>query len=129
MAIIQELHDRREAKRLLHSRYAIAILALIAIVIANAVWGVYRKYERSKGLEDRMKAEMEALEARQAVLVRSVEALKTDAGKEREIRDRFGAVREGEKLVVLVGDAVPSAGSVPAPEPGLWKRFWTMLGF
>lgn len=129
MAIIQELHDRREARRLLHSRYAIAILAVIAIVIANAVWGVYRKYERSKGLEERMAADMTALEARQAALMRSVEALQTPEGREREIRDRFGAVREGEKLVVLVGDAAPAAKAAAVSEPGLWERFWTMLGF
>jgi hypothetical protein len=120
---MKEFHDRRRLRKLLHSRYAIAVLILMCLFLANAVWSVYGKYERSKVIEGRAKAELAQLEARQKELTISLADLNTDLGRERELRERFGAVGEGEKLIVLVDDKEAKKAPQIEDKKSLWQRF------
>src|SRR6185295_11290276 len=99
---MREFQDRRRMKRFLHSRYAIALLVFVCLILAKGVWGVYDKYEKSKELAQRTRQELVELEARPKSLSERSAAPATPEGKEREIRDRFGVVKEGEKMVVIV---------------------------
>lgn len=119
---MREFQERRRFKRLLHSRYAIAVLVILCILLGRAVWDVYGKYERSKEIRDRTKAELAALDTRQKLLNQGIADLNTDLGKEKEVRDRFGVVKEGERMIILVNGASGSANVSPAPEKSWWDR-------
>jgi cell division protein FtsB len=120
---MREFQERRRLKEFLHSRYAIGFLILIIILLANAVWGISAKYAKSKEIAERAKADLETLKEREASLNRSIEALNTQEGKERELRDRFGVVKEGERMIVLIEEEVKSEPAAP-PKKSWWARLW-----
>ncbi len=125
---MREFQERRRIKKLLHSRYAITFLIVVLLFVLKGVWGVYGKYEKSKEIALRMKTEAAALQAREDSLNNSIAALGTPEGKEKEIRDRFGVVKPGEKMVVLV-DAAATTGPIEAvPDTGWWSRFLSLFG-
>ncbi|HEY9480696.1 MAG TPA: hypothetical protein VIR98_00490 [Candidatus Paceibacterota bacterium] len=120
---MKEFHDRRRARKLLHSRYAIFILALMVALLARGAWGVYGKYRKSEELLAASQASLASLEVREKSLDRAIMSLSTDEGKERELRDRFAVVREGERLVVLVDKEEER----PAPKAPAQEGFWHHL--
>jgi cell division protein FtsB len=125
---MREFQERRRMKKLLHSRYAIAVLAIISVLLAHAVYGVYGKYEKSKEIASRMQADLTSLEVREKSLTASMNALDTEEGKEREIRDRFGAVKPGEKMIVLVDDQAADKSVTPV-QKSWWEKFIGIFGF
>jgi cell division protein FtsB len=119
---MREFQERRRLRKFLHSRYAIAILAVALLLVARGVWGIYGKYERSKEISAKANKDLATLEERQKALSRSMEALETSEGRE---RDKFGAVKEGERLIVLV-DENASDPVVPIKKKGFWA---SLFGF
>ena len=119
---MREFQERRRVKKLLHSRYAIAALLIIAVILVRAVWNAYDKYERSKEVAGRTSEEYQALQEREKALSASLSALNTEEGREREVRDRFGAVKEGEKLIILVDDAAAQKPQAAAADKSVWQR-------
>ncbi len=125
---MREFQERRRIKKFLHSRYAIAILAIVCLLLARSLWGIYVKYEKSKAIADRMRTDATTLQTRQDALQSSIDSLATQEGKEKEIRDRFGAVKDGEKMIVLVDDtATGDPSNLPEPE-GWWSRILSFFG-
>lgn len=120
--MLLEFQEQRRIRKLFHSRYVLVILIILALLVARAVWGIYVKYERSRAITEKAQTDLVSLEDRQKMLALSIESLNTDEGKERELRDRFGVIKEGETLVVLVGD-----GSDEKPlkrdEKSWWQKF------
>jgi cell division protein FtsB len=120
---MREFQDRRRIRRFLHSRYAIGVLLLVLALSSDALWGIYDKYQKSEGLERRMTANLAELQARRQRLEGLNASLGTSEGKEREIRDRFGVIREGEKTIILVDDKEGSGTVRALSNQGLWTRF------
>jgi cell division protein FtsB len=120
---MREFQERRRMRRFLHSRYAIAVLLVLCALLARGVWSVYQKYERSKELAQRTQGELAELEARQKTLSQLNASLETEQGKEREIRDRFGVVKPGERMVVVVDDATRTDDGQSDGAGGWWQRF------
>ncbi len=120
---MREFQERRRIRRFLHSRYAIVVLGLVCLLLVKGVWGVYQKYQRSEELAARTSAELAELQARQKSLTQLNAAIATDQGKEREIRDRFGLIKDGEKTAIILDDKSESTGDLDTEKKGLWQRF------
>ncbi len=120
--MLLEFQEQRRIRKLFHSRYVLVILIILAMLLARAVWGIYVKYERSRAITDKAQTDLVTLEDRQKMLALSIESLNTDEGKERELRDRFGVVKEGETLVVLVGDGTDEK-PLKRDEKSWWQKF------
>ncbi|MEK7607728.1 MAG: hypothetical protein AAB484_02295 [Patescibacteria group bacterium] len=120
---MKEFQERRRFRKLLHSRYVIAILFILCILLGRAVWNMYGKYEKSKTIAERTKVEFSALEKREKLLNQGITDLNTNLGKEREIRERFRVVKEGERMIVLVeNESLSESISSIA-----WKSWWDKL--
>ncbi|HVU06328.1 MAG TPA: septum formation initiator family protein [Candidatus Paceibacterota bacterium] len=124
---MREFQERRRIKRLLHSRYAIAALAIMCLFLGRGVWNVYAKYEKSRDISARMETELSALQTREDSLNGQIVALGTPEGKEREIRDRFGVVRAGEKMVVLVDEASNTDQTAAVAEISWWEKLLSLF--
>ncbi len=120
---MREFQDRRRVRRLLHSRYVIGALIVVFALSIRAVWGIYDKYTKSEELSARMEANLEELRSRKQKLEDLNASLGTAEGREREIRDRFGVVREGERTIVIVDDPGTNSDVTPL-EPRSW---WTVF--
>jgi cell division protein FtsB len=88
----------------------------------RAVLSAYEKYQKSKTIRDQSEKEFVNLEQRRVTLENKVEILETDQGKEREIREKFGFVKEGEKVIVLIEEP-KSTTSNSFEKKSLWGRF------
>jgi cell division protein FtsB len=120
---MREFQDRRRLKEFLHSRYAIGFLLLLIILLINAVWGIRAKYEKSKNMAATAAVDLEALKEREKILQDAVEALNTEEGKEKELRDRFGVVKEGERMIILVDEGVKEV-PVEITKKSWWAKLW-----
>jgi len=120
---MREFQDRRRVRRLLHSRYVIGALFVVMALSANALWGIYDKYQNSEELERRMKVNLAELQARKQRLEGLNASLGTSEGREREIRDRFGVTMEGERTIILVDDSKGSGTAVEPASEGPWAWF------
>jgi cell division protein FtsB len=125
---MREFQDRRRVKKLLHSRYAIAALVIIIFLLAQAVWGIYIKYEKSKVFAEKAQADLTTLQNREKTLAKSIESLGTEEGKEKELRDRFGVVKSGEKMIILVDDPADVKPSVNDLNDSWWRKILDSVG-
>lgn len=126
---MREYQERRVMKKILHSRYAIAVLLIICALLARAAWGVYQKYEKSKDIERRMAADLANLQTREKTLNQNIADLNTQEGKERELRERFNAVKDGEKIIVLVEDTPTAKEEITPIQTSWWRKFLSFFGF
>lgn len=111
-----EFQERRKLKGFIYSRLILVILLALLFFLIKEIWSVYQKERFTRENLSRAQADLESLEERQAKLLSEISRLKTDAGAEREIRERFGLSRPGEEVYVIVdkngsdeeGEALPT---------------------
>jgi cell division protein FtsB len=122
-----DFRKRQRIKRVVFSRITIAILAVIVLVLARGVWGIYQK-ERDTAVKLAQVAREESeLEARKMFLESEVARLRTSQGVEEEIRENFGLGTEGEGVIIVVpGDASAAANAVG--QRGFWNWIRNFFG-
>lgn len=101
------MHDFQKKKRIrkiMYSPITLTILAIVFAILTSGVWGVYNKMKLSVRNLEKERTEQAKLESRKSNLANSIEYLKTEQGIENEIRTKFRAVKDGEKIVVIVDD-------------------------
>jgi cell division protein FtsB len=106
--------------RQLRQGLLIGVLLLAAFWLASLIWGLAGKARIAVSEAGETKAELEALEARKAMLAANVAALDTARGKDAAIRTAFGVARPGEEVIVVV----PPASSTPTTTPSWWERLF-----
>lgn len=95
--------------------------------MVQAAIGVYGKYEKSKALVQKTERDLEDLKQRQKTISALSDSLNTDQGKEREIRDRFGLIKEGERVIVIVDETSATETSSEDESINLWQRFLNLF--
>jgi hypothetical protein len=123
---MREFQNKSHFHKLAYSRYTLFFLFIVIIVLINAVWGAYDKYQKSALANERSKQSLDSLKDREKYLNQSIVALSTQEGKEREIREKFGLVKEDEKMVVFVGDTQATTG-VKTSNGGWWKWLFELF--
>jgi cell division protein FtsB len=97
-----EFQEKRRLKKLLYSKVTIVVLLIIIVLTINAVRGVYEKHLTTKDNLAKTAASLEGLQARERMLSTEIERLKTTDGAEIEIREKYGLVKPGEEVLVVV---------------------------
>ena len=98
------LHAKQKKRSLILIRISVAILSLLAILLGFSVIERLRVEREMADRREAAEAELQRLTERQQSLEQQVEYLSNDQGVEAEIRKHFDVAREGEQVVVLVGD-------------------------
>ncbi len=119
-----EFQKKKRIRKMLYSPIILILLGIVLFILIKGVWGVYQKNKLSAQNLEREKTELEKLNQRQKNLASSIDYLKTDQGVEDEIRTKFRAIRDGEKVVVIVDNqaTVTSETSTTTPEHGLFYK-------
>jgi cell division protein FtsB len=102
------------------------ILFLLTVVVARAAWNMYDTFKVASDARESAQGQLESLKADQARLTAAVNAFDTQAGMEREIRDRFGVVKPGEGEIEIVRDQGSSTPEA-APSQGGFMRILQSL--
>lgn len=120
-----EFQEKRKIKKFIYSKITLFILLVLILLTLKATWGVYTKYSLTKENMEKSETNAENLLSRQDFLESEIDRLQTPAGVEQEIREKYGLVKEGEEVIVILpaGQEI----DVKAEAPKSWwqkMKFW-----
>lgn len=87
------------------SKASVFLLFLLLVFMANATWNRYQKYRESQKYKEELSFELSRLQEREKDLKDDIERLKTERGVEEELRKNFGISKDGERVIIITGDA------------------------
>ncbi len=119
-----EFQKKKKIKKILYSPIVLIILALLVVFLIKGAWSVYKKESLSMQNLEKERIELEKLLLREKSLASSLDYLKTDQGIESEIRSKFRAVKEGEKVAVIVDEQVPTSSATTTQKHGFWYNLF-----
>lgn len=99
------------------------ILMIIAVFLGNAVWNVYQKYREAAEKTTIAETQLKKLEERELQLSASLASLKTSHGVEKELREKFGVVKDGEEMILII-DAEKNGQNAPVGSGNAVSRAW-----
>lgn len=94
-------------KFILRSKPFLIFLSTILLIFAWNVFGFWNKMQETVKNRKLVEYKISALEQQKEKFSLDIEKLKTERGIEESIRDKFGLVKDGEDLIVVV-DEKPS---------------------
>jgi len=97
-----DFKKKRKIKEILYSRVTVILLFVVFVFSVSNAWDVYKKASFASDNKKIAEDDLNALKERESSLVRKIDRLKTDRGTEEEIREKFGLVKKGEEVVVIV---------------------------
>lgn len=115
-------------KKITEYVYSRPVVFFLGVLIVFLSFSVYERYVVERAMFKRQvetqKQKQELIERKQ-MLEERVEYLNGERGIEEEIRTHFDVAREGEKVVILVGDDTTlKATTTPIVEEKPWYQFW-----
>lgn len=112
---------------ILYSKITLGVLALLLIIFSYNLVGLVIKSRQTAENRALAQKEKEALTARQEDLSKNIASLNTDEGVEQALRDKYGVVKEGEKVVVIIDPPQVEASVAAAPTGNFFTRLWHKL--
>lgn len=106
-----EFRQKKKIRRILYSPFTLIFLLIILLILLKSLFGAYNKAKLSTSNLEKEKNELQRLINREKILSSSIDYLKTDAGIENEIRNKFRAIKEGERVAVIVDDNANSTST------------------
>ena len=120
---MRSFQTKRKWKDALSSRPVLAFLGVIVLVFTWSVYGFWGKMRETTKNAKIAENKVAGLEKQKAELSADIAKLKTDAGVEDSIRDKFGLAREGEGVIVIVDDRSKLEDTQQANTSGFWSFF------
>lgn len=131
MAEMLDFKERSRLRRFLYAKPTIILLALIAIGLSHAVWGMYQKYDDAAEKRERAEQDLQRVKERIAALEANIARLSTERGVEEVIRDRFMVAKDDEKVLVITDPpqrAEHTVIVVPEEEKSIFQKLQSALG-
>lgn len=117
-----------QKKKLTDYLYTKPVVAVLLIVTGLLSVSVFERYQVEREMAARRLAaeeEYQMLQERKASLQEDVDYLSGERGIEEEIRKHFDVAKEGEQVVILLGeDPEPEPEIKPAEPRKKWYQFW-----
>ena len=99
-----EFQEKRKLKRFLYSKITLVVLIVLIALALNAVWGVYKKQDMTKDNLAKTAATYNSLQDREKILSSEIERLETANGLEEEIREKYGLIKPGEEVIIIIDE-------------------------
>ena len=119
-----DFRKKNKIKKVVYSPFFLIFLFLAFSLLAKGVWNVYVKERLSVENLQKAKTEYGKMIARKDNLISSIEYLNTEDGVESEIRSKFRAIKDGEKVMVIIDNFLPSISPATTTTKG---GFWYNL--
>lgn len=121
-----EFQEKRKVKKFMYSKVTLVVLVILTVLILKAVWSVYQKQQFTKDNLNKTASDYNNLKEREERLSREINWLKTENGIEQEIREKYGLVKPGEEVIVIVDkDNVDDGANIPSES--LWQKILIWL--
>jgi len=116
---------KKKITEYLYSKPGIGVLFIIIIFLSISVYERYTVEREMAERRNETELHKQQLLERKDTLDERVEYLSGDRGIEEEIRKHFDVAKEGEKVIILVGDdKEESTIQEPIVENKPWYKFW-----
>ena len=117
---------KQPISRYLYTKIGIVVLLLIILLLGRSV---YERFMIEREMAERLaetEQEMRDIQSRKEELSSKVEYMTGERGVEEEIRKNFDVAREGEQVIILVGEdeSVPANTVVTPEDKPKWWQFW-----
>lgn len=118
---MEDFKRKKNIKKKVYSRTSFFVLLVISIFLLKGAYGVLQKQIESK--ENLAHVEQRLLEAqeRKNELSSSIQHLQTEAGIEKEIRNKFDVSRPGEEVIVII-DSKNSESDIELENQSVYER-------
>lgn len=121
---MREFQERNTIKKRIYSKTTLVILLVVLGLMIHGLYSVYQKEKESRTEVERVKREQVAVEGRYNNIQKGSDDLKSEAGIEAEIRNKFDVVKPGEGVIVVVNKN-PTA--IETDKQGVLKKFWNSI--
>jgi cell division protein FtsB len=118
-----EFKEKQKVRKMIYSKPVLVLLMIILFVSFDGLWNIYQKHAEAFEKAREAKIDLENLRKRETELEKKVSFLKTDRGKEEEIRKKFMVGKQGEGVILVVDSKPQATSSVSAPTLSVWARF------
>lgn len=109
----------------MQSRPVLVFLGILVLIFAWSVFGFMGKMQITRENRKIAEEKLIELEKQKEKLLFDIAKLKTDEGVEESIRAKFGLVKEGEGVIVIIDDKNPPVAQ--EQESGGFFSFFTNL--
>jgi len=115
-------------KQLTDYLYTRPVAFLLGVVFVLLVFSVYNRFTIEREMAARrveVEMKQQELEERKDSIKKEVEYLEGERGIEEELRKRFDVAKEGEQVIILLGEDEAEAVEINEPEErNKWYQFW-----
>jgi len=99
---MREFEKRKLLRKYLYSRFSIALLIIIILLLARGAWKAYDKSSTTRASASVIINELDEIKKDEKLLKEQIESLETEDGIDAEIRKKFKAVKPGEEMSVII---------------------------
>ncbi len=123
---MKNFQEKRRFRAILESRPVLALLLIMTLVFAWSVMGIVSKAVEASKNKKIAEDKIAELQKNQEKLSADIQNLQTDKGKEAAVREKFGLVKDGEGIIVVVQDKNQPETTAPK-QNGFFSFFKNLL--
>jgi cell division protein FtsB len=119
----------KKPERFIYSTPFLVVVGLITLSVVSGAWNMYEKAQITEENLSKVEKAYAELQKRESGLVANVQQLQTPFGVEAEIRNKYGYVKDGEEVVVIVNEPIENgdASTTVKTKKSLWKKIGDMF--
>ena len=114
-------------KNIAYSWPALFMLAILIFFTGRATFSAYLRSRVATQAYLDVKQKREELSHKHAVLERKLRYLSSPYGLEKELRERFGAKRADEEVIIIVDRPAPESEDFAAKQASIWQMIYQMI--
>ncbi len=109
---------------------ATGIFLLVDVWLIKSLWSLAEEVVEGRKMLGLVEESLTNLKNREADLQEKIRRLSTEAGLDKEIRERFPVARPGEEVIMVVGEIDNGQTTIESREQEIWwKRLLEKFGF
>tara|TARA_B100000745_G_scaffold251228_1_gene173359 strand:- start:814 stop:1182 length:369 start_codon:yes stop_codon:yes gene_type:complete len=117
--------SKRNLLKLIVIRLLIVFVFYLCVLLSLNLWKHFNTMQDAALKRSEIEQERSVLENKKAELEKKIEYLSSDASFEAKIRENFDMIKEGEQVVVIVGEVnEETSEEAPLSKQKKWYHFW-----
>lgn len=101
---MKKFQEKKKWKDIVQSKPVLILFGIVLITFAYSVFGLMNRMQESRKNRIVEENKIQEFEQRKNKLSTDIANLKTEKGVEENIREKFGLVKEGEGMIVVVDE-------------------------
>ena len=117
---MRNFQEKRTLRHILQSKPFLVFLSVILLIFAWKIFGLWGRMQETAQNRKLLEDKITALKQQKEKLSLDINTLKTDKGVEENIRDKFGLVKAGEGMIVIVNEKSPLEANINNESESFW---------